>query len=212
LAKKTRLKCWVKLAVLIVLLIIAYNLMINFSDYRVDFYKLNQTYEIEDTNNEIILQGNYGIEQTNELSVAFWVKPQTFDFNESNYIQLLKYGDDDNNTQWEFRLYDIDSSKSKKYSFNIFDNIKKKSLESTTLGNETINESIFILSTIDANFTSIYRNGVLIDKDLYTNYNFTQNNYSLKINPIVDKVTIYNKTLTQSEIKSIYEEQKQLFE
>ncbi len=211
-AKKTRLKCWVKLAVLIVLLIIAYNLMINFSDYRVDFYKLNQTYEIEDTNNEIILQGNYGIEQTNELSVAFWVKPQTFDFNESNYIQLLKYGDDDNNTQWEFRLYDIDSSKSKKYSFNIFDNIKKKSLESTTLGNETINESIFILSTIDANFTSIYRNGVLIDKDLYTNYNFTQNNYSLKINPIVDKVTIYNKTLTQSEIKSIYEEQKQLFE
>ncbi len=165
---------------------------------------------------------NFSVNETGEVTIAFWINPATFNFNgeDAGYVNFLGKGlyDTQNQMEWEFRMYNsstFDSvSRSKRISFYVFNISGGWGVGSYFQDSLNINEWFFVAGVINETHTKIYKNGVLRDSDLYQGIIFPKNSISnLNIGTVeensyligsIDELRIFNRALNESEINSLY--------
>ena len=164
---------------------------------------------------------------TGQLSISFWINPQTFNFtgsSSSGYINYLGKGlyATKNQCEWEFRMYNgtgDNSTRIKRMSFYVFNQTCGLGTGSYFQDNLTENTWIHVVGIINGTHTIIYKNGVLRDSDIYVgptafaDITPSNTNASMRIgtvqqdkylNTIIDDVRVYNRALTPQEIITLY--------
>lgn len=165
----------------------------------------------------------------NGITVSAWVKPESFDFTgeAEGYIHFL--GKQEWNTapnyEWTFRLYNdkaFDSvSRSKRISFYVFNLSGGLGVGSYFQDDLKENEWIHVVGVANGTHTMIYKNGVLRDTDAYApglkgfvdivpgNGNSPLrigcSDRSSAFQGSIDDVMIFDRALSSSEIKQLYE-------
>lgn len=162
------------------------------------------------------------IPTTGKLTISFWMRPDALDFTKTEasadgkYIQFLGKGEygTTNQIEWAFRMYNKNSLRPNRISFYVFNLEGGSGIGSYFQDTVNINEWIHVVAKVDGKYTYIYKNGVLKDHDNYLNIiypkdgkaplrigTFTKNSY---LKGALDDITIYNRTLTDTEIQAIY--------
>jgi len=161
----------------------------------------------------------------NGMTVSLWIKPATGHFNKShnNYVNFLGKGDSywpQGNQEWGFRIENININNEFKYSFYVFNLIGGLG-RGSFFYEKNDNNWVHIVGMVDNDYTYIYKNGILQDKDLLSEYNITpQNSFSPMyfgyrdpsggyFEGYIDEIMIFNRTLNEDEIKNIYLIQKE---
>jgi len=162
------------------------------------------------------------IPTTGKLTISFWMRPDALDFSKAEasadgkYIQFLGKGEygTKNQIEWSFRMYNKNSSRPNRISFYIFNLNGGSGTGSYFQDTVNIGEWIHVVGKVDGKYTYIYKNGVLRDRDNYLNIiypkdgtaplrigTFTKNSY---LKGAIDDITIYNRILSNTEIKALY--------
>ncbi len=174
---------------------------------------------------EVPDHNDFSITTTKSLTVSFWLKPNALDFTTTEgsapagaYINFLGKGeyDSQNQIEWYFRMYNkTNANRPNRISFYIFNLSGGKGTGSYFQDNVTVGKWIHIAGKIDNKYIYIYKNGVLRDKDDYTAGSIHPQNgkaplrigtvtKSSYIKGAMDDITIYNRSLTDTEIANIY--------
>jgi hypothetical protein len=159
-----------------------------------------------------------------KMTVTFWMKADTFDFEGENagYVNFLGKGTAGNH-EWTFRLYNNDAwdsvSRSKRLSFYSFNLNGGLGAGSYFQDNLREGEWFFVSGVIDGANTKIYKNATLRDKDALSGYSIKMGDGNAPIrigtrdfgsffDGSIDELRIYNRELSDSEIKQIYDYSK----
>ncbi len=165
---------------------------------------------------------DFSIPTTGVLTISFWIRPDALDFSrtedssEGKYIQFLGKGEfgTKNQIEWIFRMYDKNSSRPNRISFYVFNSQGGSGVGSYFQNAINIGEWIHVVARIDKRYTYIYKNGILRDKDYYRNKIYPKDGTApLRMGTVtkdsylkgaLDNITIYNRILSDTEIKAIY--------
>jgi hypothetical protein len=156
-----------------------------------------------------------------KITITFWARPNTFNFKgeSQGYVHFLGKGTPQNH-EYAFRIYNstaVDGvSRSKRLSFYSFNLDGGLGAGSYFQDNLKEGEWIFITGVIDGTNIQLYKNATLRDKDALSGYNIKMGdgNAPLRIGTrdlksffdgSIDELRIYNRQLSTSEIKQIYE-------
>ncbi len=163
----------------------------------------------------------FSIAPTEELSISVWMKPSKVDFTDfegSGYVHWMGKGESGEH-EWVFRMYNKNSDRPNRisaYAFNL-----NGGLGSGSYVQKEINLENWIHIVARYNFPDneirLYRNGVLEDEDLFSDYNISP---ELGEAPLrlgtrdlksffagsIDDLRIYNRLLSQDEITDLFEE------
>lgn len=167
--------------------------------------------------------------KNNELTIAFWMKPATFDFFASNLdsnsmsrLSLVSKleKNDFYNAEWNFVLYNrtaVDGDRRpKRISFYAYSISAALGTGSYFQDDLMENEWIHVVGVINKSSTAIYKNGVLRDSDRLSEYNvkfLANGNATLRIgglnggtnyNGSIDDLIIFNRSLSDDEITALY--------
>lgn len=177
----------------------------------------------------------FGVPATGELTVSCWIRPDVLDFpnskasGEGPYVHFLQKGEyDPVNHEWTFRMYNKTASdRPNRVSFYLYNQAGGIGVGSYFQDTEIAGKWIHVLAKVDDQFTYIYKNGIFRDKDDYTiDPIITPENTPARIGigapPSQDSddcwfkgaislVRIWNKCLSDDEIRRAYEFEKRLF-
>lgn len=176
------------------------------------FNGVNQYIEIEDSD-------ELSISTTGELSVSVWIRPDTYNFENTEgngYVHWLGKGET-NNHEWLMRMYNQNSDRPNRisgYAFNLSGGLGSGSYtEDVIVAGEWIH--LVMVYDYPNNAIKIYKNGVLKDEDFFTDYEVIPENGTapLRIGTrdkrsyfkgAIDELCIYSKVLTKEEINSLF--------
>ncbi len=165
--------------------------------------------------------------KNNGLTIAFWMKPATFDFAASNMdskslsrLSIISKFEKRKfyNAEWDFVLYNrtaVDGDPRPKrisfYAYNISDALGVGSYFQDDL---IEGEWVHVVGTINSTSTGIYKNGILRDSDPLSGIKFwVDGNATVRLGGInggssyngsIDEVMIFNKPLSPEEIQALY--------
>lgn len=182
-----------------------------------------------DDNIEVADRSEYSISNTGEITILLWVRPTTFDFKDTynNYVNFLGKGNsyDPANQEWGFRVYsDSHKTRARNYVFYVFNISGGLGVGSTIENKQIEGKWVHIVGMVKNNKTKIYFNGELEDIDPYSRYSIVPQNGNSSLffgyrdtsgghfQGGLDEIMIFNRSLTDNEIKKIYHTQKKLFE
>lgn len=167
----------------------------------------------------------YSVPTTGTLTVSVWMRPDTLLFSnaedagdEGTYVMWLGKGTygAPNTIEWGFRMYSNDGTRPNRISFYVFNSTGGIGVGSYFQDQIVVGEWIHVTATVSANNTSIYKNGVFRDTDVYTSGSviITPSNTTspLRIGTMtttgffegaLNDVCIWNRVLTQAEITAL---------
>jgi|TARA_R100000093_G_C1945427_1_gene74222 hypothetical protein len=185
------------------------NTLNRYNTTWLDFDGVNDYVEIPDAD---VLTMN----TTGEITISFWMQIDSLDFenNENGYVNLLGKGAT-SNYEWYFRIYNQShATRPQRISVYIFNTSGGTGVGSYVEENLSINNWTHIVGVINSTHTAIYRDGVFKDADDYSNQvypNNTDSNLTFGritansyFNGSLDRVRIYNSSLTESNISDLY--------
>lgn len=177
---------------------------------------------------EINDKDEYSISNTGALTISFWVRPHTFEFRDTNnhYVNFLGKGSfSPANQEWAFRVYsDRHSERARNYAFYVFNLSGGLGVGSRITEPQIAGEWVHIVGMSDGNKTYIYFNGEFKDSDSYSDYSIVSQNgdspltfgrrdeSSGHFQGDLDEIMLFNRKLTDNEIKQLYLSQKEMFE
>jgi len=164
----------------------------------------------------------YSVTNTGEMTVSFWMRPDTLNFDKdisSGYVNFLGKGVSGAH-EWTFRMYSQDNTEGRdnRISFYVFNPDGGLGAGSYFQVPITAGDWIYVTAKVDKNKVYIYMNGKLMDSDYYytspywiipknTDSPLRIGSRSLKsfFKGAISDVSIFNKALSDSEIKQIYD-------
>jgi Concanavalin A-like lectin/glucanases superfamily len=158
------------------------------------------------------------VSSTGALTVSAWMKPDTLSFPRTEgtgYVHWLGKGED-SRQEWVFRMYSAGNTENRenRISFYVFDPVGHLGIGSYFQDAITPGQWIHVVGVADGQSTSIYKNGVPRDTDLYAGSIVPQhgtaplrlgtrdfNSYFLGG---LGTVRLWNRALTATEISNLY--------
>ncbi len=159
------------------------------------------------------------IATTGQMSISVWIRPDVYNFpnTEGNgYVHWLGKGEN-NAHEWLMRMYNLSSERPNRISGYVFN-------LSGGLGSGSYTEEIIVTGDwihlvlvydYPANAIKIYKNAVLKDEDMFTDYEVIPENglapmrigtrdFKSYFEGAIDDLCIYNRELTESEINTLF--------
>ncbi|MBX4196207.1 hypothetical protein KW805_01310 [Candidatus Pacearchaeota archaeon] len=156
---------------------------------------------------------------TNRFTVAFWMKVGATNFvgegSGKDYIHLLGKGATGNH-EFVFRQYNSSNSEGRgnRLSFYIFDLNGGNGIGSYVQEPLAVGQWVHLVGVYDGSKVQLYKNGVLKDSDSTSGMTPGNGNAPLQIGTrdgnsyfkgSIDDVKVYNRALSASEVKALYE-------
>lgn len=189
------------------------------------FNKSNSAYAFDGISNYIEIPDNdvFSISTTSKLSISVWMRVDQLDFSNyegtGDYVHWMGKGSN-GDKEWLFRMYNKSSpirpNRTSCYAFNLSGGLGAGSYveEELTVGEWIHYAMIYDYST---NTIQLYKNGILKDTDMFTDYNITPQNGTTPVRigtsdfnsffkGAIDDIRVYDGILTPEEITNLYNE------
>jgi hypothetical protein len=121
---------------------------------------------------EIPSHSDFSVTTTGELTIAAWITPETLTFPNiegTGYVHWLGKGEI-GQQEWTFRIYSQGNTENRqnRISFYVFNAEGGQGIGSHFQDLLEPGERIYVVATVDHQKTSIYRDGIKRDSDIYT--------------------------------------------
>jgi hypothetical protein len=183
---------------------------------------LDGAFEFDGFNDKIVVPDDDTLSPSNtgEFTVAFWVKFKRTSFvgegKNKDYISFLGKGSEDNH-EFVFRYYNSSNKEGRnnRISFYMFNPDGGLGSGSYVQEPIKINEWMFLTGVYNGTHVRLYKNGVLKDTDVLTDYDIVSRNgiAPLTIGTVsekkyfrgsFDELRVYDRALTSEEIMTLY--------
>jgi hypothetical protein len=166
---------------------------------------------------EIPNHPDFSVPTTGELTISAWIKPETLTFLKTEgtgYVHWLGKGES-GQQEWTFRIYSQGNAENRqnRISFYVFNAAGGEGIGSYFQDELQPGEWIHVVATVDDRQTSIYRDGIKRDRDLYIGQITPQTgNAPVRIGTRdfksffqggIREVRVWNRCLTDDEIANL---------
>lgn len=169
---------------------------------------------------EVPSSADFSLPTTGSLTISFWLRPDTLNFNftegasGAGYVDFLGKGAI-GQYEWLFRIYNKNATRPNRISFYVYNLTGGRGAGCYFQDDLTVGQWINLVGEIDSHYVYIYKNGVLRDKYDYTGLSIHPQSGSAPVRVgtvakesyfkgALDDVTIYNRLLTSTEIANTY--------
>lgn len=167
---------------------------------------------------------DFSVSTTNQLSISVWQKPSVLDFDhhEGGYVHWMGKGTP-NQHEYVMRIYNQTNlpgenrpSRTSGYIFNLNGGLGTGSYVQESLNTTDWIHFVLVFNT-QTGLVKLYKNGVLRDTDLYSDYNIVPGNgtaplrigtrdFNSYFQGDIDDVKIYNRELSATEVRALFNE------
>ena len=167
---------------------------------------------------EIPNHSDFSVATTGELTISAWITPETLTFPKTEgtgYVHWLGKGET-GQQEWTFRIYSQGNTENRqnRISFYVFNAQGGQGIGSHFQDLLEPGECIHVVATVDHQKTSIYRNGIKRDSDIYAGQiTLKAGNAPVRIGTRdfnsffkgqIYEVRFWNRCLTDNEIANLF--------
>jgi hypothetical protein len=167
---------------------------------------------------EIPNHPDFSVATTDELTISAWIIPETLTFSKTEgtgYVHWLGKGEE-GQQEWTFRIYSQGNTENRqnRISFYVFNAEGGQGVGSHFQDVLEPGEHIHVVATVDHQQTSIYRDGIRRDSDIYKGQITTQagkapvrigtRDFNSFFKGRIYEVRFWNRCLTNNEVANLF--------